>query len=268
MTAASHDPNVKATQLLAELAERRPLLVAYSGGVDSTVLLALAAEALGEQVRGVIADSPSLPRKAFAEAMRLAEQIGVPVEVLETEEMANPDYASNPMNRCFFCKAELFIQMEAYANRAGYAYLAYGENADDMRQVRPGRQAAAQFQVLAPLRDAGLTKADVRFLARERGLPNWDAPAQPCLSSRIPHGIPVTTDALRRIELAEEYLRSLGFRIFRVRHVNAPGEPPAAKLEFAADELPRATQETERITGGVEAVGFQRVTLDARPYGS
>jgi len=256
----------KAAQLKQELLQTAPLLVAYSGGVDSTVLLALAVEALGDRTRAVIADSPSLPRAAFTQALEMAERLGAEVDVLKTAEMENPDYATNPVNRCFFCKAELFQQMEAHAAKSDYRFLAYGENADDMRQVRPGRRAAEQYSILAPLRDAGLTKAEIRFLAKERGLSNWDAPSQPCLSSRIPHGVPVTTDALRRVELAEEYLRSLGFRIFRVRHTSRPEEVPTATIQFAPDELTNAQSKADIIIGGVQATGFGDVTIDPNGY--
>lgn len=266
MNAPASQPAPKVEQLKEQLTRTQPLLVAYSGGVDSTVLLALALEVLGDQTRAVIADSPSLPRAAFRQALELAERMGAQVDVLKTAEMENPDYSTNPVNRCFFCKAELFQQMEAHAARSHYHYLAYGENADDMRQVRPGRRAAEQYSVLAPLRDAGLTKADIRFLAKERDLPNWDAPSQPCLSSRIPHGIPVTADALRRVEQAEEYLRSLGFRIFRVRHISSPDQAPSANLLFAPDELAAAREKAESILGGIKATGFEMVTIDPEGY--
>src|SRR5687768_696340 len=192
--------DAKLAWLRRELAGAAPLLVAYSGGVDSTYLLAEAHRSLGDQVLGVLADSPSLPRQALADARNVAAQIGARVEIIETEEFANPAYVSNPVNRCYFCKAELFAKLDALAASRGFRAIAYGENADDMRQVRPGRQAAAEFAVLAPLRDAALTKAEIRALSRTLHLPTADAPAQPCLSSRIPHGTPVTLEALRMIE--------------------------------------------------------------------
>ncbi len=259
----------KRERLTAQLSECAPLLVAYSGGVDSTVLLALARETLGESgVLGVLADSPSLPRAALRDALALAERVGARVEVLRTEEMENPDYAANPPNRCYFCKAELFSRMEVFAQSGGWHHLAYGENADDQHQVRPGQRAAAEFQVLAPLRDAELSKADVRELARERDLPNWDAPAQPCLSSRIPHGIPVTAAALARVEQAEAWLREQGFRIFRVRHASAPEETPLARVEIAPEELAKAFAQPQRIEAGIRAAGFEAVEIDPRGYRS
>ena len=191
---------LKREALRSQLRAVAPLIVAYSGGVDSAFLLAEASDVLGSGVTGVIADSPSLPRKALSDALDLA----------------------NPNNRCYFCKAELFRTLEEIARERGIPSLAYGENADDMAQVRPGRQAAAEFRVFAPLRDAGLTKLEIRRLSAGLGLPTADRPAQPCLSSRIPHGTPVTRDALAMVEAAEEWVRSLGFRVFRVRHLVGP----------------------------------------------
>jgi uncharacterized protein len=241
--------------------------------VDSAYLLAEAHRVLGSKAMlGVIADSPSLPRKALADALALAAQIGVPVEVVRTDEMANPSYAANPLNRCYFCKAELFATLEKLAAARGFRAMAYGENADDMRQVRPGRQAAAEFSVIAPLRDAGLTKAEIRELSRELGLPTADAPAQPCLSSRIPHGTPVTLDALAMVEQGEEWVRSLGFRVFRVRHLAAAGAAsPSARVQIAPEEMPALDMETglsERLVSGLRAVGYAAVEVDPAGYRS
>lgn len=244
------------------------MVIAYSGGVDSAYLLAEAHRTLGDQALGVIADSPSLPRQALADALALARQIGAPVEVVTTEEMENPAYASNPVNRCYFCKAELFRQMEQLAGARKYRAIAYGENADDMRQVRPGRQAAAEYQVLAPLRDAGLTKAEIRELSRELGLPTADAPAQPCLSSRIPHGTPVTRQALAMVEQGEAWVRSLGFRIFRVRHLVEEGQPARARVLIAPEEMEHLAEVRAEIEGGLKAVGYAAVEIDPAGYRS
>src|ERR1700732_4068542 len=183
-----------------------PLLVAYSGGVDSTFLLAEAARILGDRGLGVISDTPSLPLSALAGARGAAKGFGAHVEVVSTTELDDPRYSRNPVNRCYFCKHELFTRMRAIAEERGFRALAYGENADDALQVRPGSGAAFEFRVLAPLRMTGLTKAEIRLLSREQGLPTADIPAQPCLSSRIPHGTLVTSNALRMIERAEEYV--------------------------------------------------------------
>ncbi|MEO6788964.1 MAG: ATP-dependent sacrificial sulfur transferase LarE [Chthoniobacteraceae bacterium] len=258
--------NEKRARLHELLHEHSPLVIAYSGGVDSAFLLAEARRELGDRVLGVIADSPSLPRQALSEAVALARAIGAPVEVVRTHEVENPDYAANPPNRCYFCKAELFQTLDALARSRGYPAIAYGENADDMQHERPGRAAAAEFQVLAPLRDAGLTKAEIRGLSRELGLPTADAPAQPCLSSRIPWGTPVTVDALALVERAEEHLRGLGFRVFRVRHVVRDGEPPRALVQIAPSELLRLAALRDEIERGIREAGYVAVEIDPLGY--
>jgi uncharacterized protein len=262
---------VKVAQLRAQLQAHAPLVIAYSGGVDSAYLLAEAHETLGTQVLGVIADSASLPRQALADALVLAEKIGVRVEVVKTGELDNPDYASNPPNRCYFCKAELFTNLDALAKERGYCAIAYGENADDMQHERPGRKAAAEFAVLAPLRDAGLTKTEIRVLSRELGLPTADAPAQPCLSSRIPWGTPVTADALSMIERGEASVRALGFRVFRVRHIvkeSSVLQAAVARVQIAPEEMSRLPAVERDLTAGLLAVGYGEVEIDPSGYRS
>lgn len=254
----------KSAALREILRAHAPLLVAYSGGVDSTCLLAVAHETLGDQVTGVIADSPSLPRQALAEAQAVAGRFGAAVEVVTTEEFQDERYLSNPPNRCYFCKAELFARMDALAQERGLAAIAYGENADDPAHLRPGSVAAREFSVIAPLRMAGLTKADVRELSREMGLPTADAPAQPCLSSRIPHGTPVTREAIDLVERGEAFVRSLGFRIFRVRFLAGP--PAGARLQVAPEEMNAADSLRGRIEAGLRQVGFGAVEIDPAGY--
>ncbi len=239
-----------------------PLIVAYSGGVDSACLLAVAHRVLGGRVLGVIADSPSLPRQALADAIGTARGFGAGVEIVRTDELDDPRYASNPMNRCYFCKAELFARLDALAAARGFSAIAYGENADDPAHLRPGSRAAAEFKIIAPLKAAGLTKAEVRALSRELGLPTADAPAQPCLSSRIPHGTPVTREALALVERGEAFVRSLGFRIFRVRYVD--GAPPSARVQIAPDEM--ADARLAGIEPGLRAAGFGTVEIDPHGY--
>ncbi|EDY19832.1 ExsB family protein [Chthoniobacter flavus Ellin428] len=262
--------NEKLAQLRAQLQAHAPLVIAYSGGVDSAYLLAEAHKTLGSQVLGVIADSASLPRQALADALALAEQIGVRVEVVKTGELDNPDYASNPPNRCYFCKAELFTNLDALAHNRGFRAIAYGENADDMKHERPGRKAATEFAVLAPLRDAGLAKAEIRELSRELGLPTADAPAQPCLSSRIPWGTPVTAGALDMIERGEAKVRALGFRVFRVRHIvkEAVDATPVARVQIAPEEMARLPEVEQDLTTGLLAVGYAGVEIDPAGYRS
>jgi uncharacterized protein len=251
---------------LGEILQRfTPLLVAYSGGVDSTLLLIMAHRILGDRVTGFIADSPSLPRASLAEALRIAGEAGVKVEVIQTAELEDPRYAENPMNRCYFCKAELFGRMDALAKERGFAAIAYGENADDPAHERPGSHAAREFSVIAPLREAGLNKADVRELSRRLGLPTADAPAQPCLSSRIPHGTPVTREALGFVERGEAIVRQFGFRVFRVRYMPSTGGRPGARLQVAEQEMTLLESIRTTLTAALSASGFGTVEIDPAP---
>jgi uncharacterized protein len=243
-----------------------PLVIAYSGGVDSTYLLAEAHLALGGDVLGVIADSPSLPRAALAEALAVAQTFGAKVEVVKTLELDNPDYAANPPNRCYFCKAELFLRLDALAQTRGFRAIAYGENADDLKHERPGRTAAAEFRVIAPLREADLSKAEIRALSHDLGLPTADIPAQPCLSSRIPWGTPVTLEALAMVERGEEQLRALGFKIFRVRHLAQPASAPHARVQIAPAELDHATAAWPDIERALQTAGYAAIERDPAGY--
>jgi uncharacterized protein len=259
----------KQVHLRQILKAHAPVLIAYSGGVDSAYLLAEARLVLGkDSMLGVIADSASLPRKALTQALELAQTLDAPVEVVSTGELENPDYAQNPLNRCYFCKAELFSKLEQIAADRKFRALVYGENSDDMKQVRPGRQAATEFSVLAPLRDAGLTKEEIRTASRALGLPTADAPAQPCLSSRIPHGTPVTRDALAMVEAGEEWVRSLGFSVFRVRHLVDPlgQSAPSARLQVAPAEMHRLSGLNAQLEGGLLAIGYCRMEVDPDGY--
>jgi pyridinium-3,5-biscarboxylic acid mononucleotide sulfurtransferase len=256
----------KLRELRTILSGTGPLLVAYSGGVDSTFLLAEAAGVLSDRALGVIADSPSLPRSTLAAALANAKSFGAQVEVISTEELDDPRYTSNPVNRCYFCKLELFTRMHRMAGDRGFSALAYGENADDAQQIRPGSGAAREFRVLAPLRVAGLTKVEIRQLSRERHLPTAEMPAQPCLSSRIPYGTAVTTTALRMIEQAEEYVRSRGFRIFRVRYLEEPGRSPVAKLQLDPMEMCQLPHQEAQIRDALCAIGFRDLAVDPDGY--
>ncbi len=255
----------KESHLRELLRSQAPLLIAYSGGVDSTLLLSIAHETLGKQCLGIIADSPSLPRASLKEALRVSAERSIPVEVVETTELEDPRYAENPPNRCYFCKAELFTRMEEIAKQKGFTTIAYGENADDPAHLRPGSQAASEFSVIAPLKEAGLTKEDVRTLSRRMNLPTADAPAQPCLSSRIPHGTRVTRDALGFVERGEAIVRQFGFRTFRVRYLPPDGfsSQPGAKIQIAPEEMNLGASVRQDLIAALSESGFGQVEIDS-----
>ncbi|HEX3892891.1 MAG TPA: ATP-dependent sacrificial sulfur transferase LarE [Terracidiphilus sp.] len=241
------------------------VMVAYSGGVDSAFLAATAHRVLGDKMLAVLADSPSLARRDMEQARSFAASLSMPLRVIETSELDKPEYQRNDANRCFHCKTELFEGMKALSAELGFAHIAYGMNADDTRDFRPGQRAAKDHEVLAPLADAELTKQEIRTLAKAAGYTLWDRPAAPCLSSRVEYGRPVTREVLEQVERGEESLRKLGFREFRVRH---HGE--LARVEIARTELPRALamEMLDAITGELRKAGFQYVTLDTAGFRS
>ncbi len=257
----------KLEQLESLLRAMGGCLVAYSGGVDSAFLACVAHRVLGEASVAVLADSPSLPRSELNEAVALAERFGFPLEVIKTLEFENEAYLTNPPNRCYFCKHALFEAMEALAAARGVPFLLYGENMDDLGDVRPGAQAAAQFQVRAPLKEAGLTKEEIRALSAHLGLPTADKPQMACLSSRIPHGERVTPAKLTQIEQAEQHLRSLGFHDVRVRH-HELSQGALARIEIGPYEMSRCMEWATRqqLVEKFQALGYQQVTLDLIGY--
>lgn len=237
-----------------------PTLVAYSGGVDSTVVLMLAKQQLGDSALGIIGNSPAYPASELNEALSLAKKFALPVRVIQTDESSDPRYLANTADRCFFCRSHLFGQLRRIADEQGYAHVADGVHADDVHDHVGGMKAARQFGVRSPLLEASLGKAGVRAIARELGLPVWDKPALACLASRIPIGTPVTLPLLNRIERAEQSLRDLGFADFRVRH---HGE--LARIEMAEDEMPCAIQLQSKIVQMLRETGYRHVTLDLNP---
>jgi len=261
----SPDARTKQLQLEADLRRQRRLLVAYSGGVDSAYLAWAAHQVLGDNILAVIADSPSLARTHLADAIAFANEQGVPVEVISTSELDRPEYARNDGQRCFHCKDELFSVMEQLRAARGFETIAYGVNVDDQGDFRPGQQAAREHQVSAPLLSAGLTKQEIRDLAREAGLRIWDKPASACLSSRIEYGRPVTREVLDMVERGEDAIRALGFRQFRVRH-----HGDIVRIEIAKEELSRALDPAmaASFTAIFKGLGFKFVTLDLEGFRS
>lgn len=252
-------------------------VVAYSGGVDSVFLAYVAREVLGEKSLAVIADSPSLPRRELDEALEMGRQFHFPVRVVRTHEFDNPSYLSNPNNRCYFCKHELFTELAPLAKAERFAVIAYGENASDVGDYRPGAQAAAEFQVRAPLKEAGLSKAEIRALSAQLGLPTAEKPQMACLSSRIPYGERVTEQKLTMIEQAENLLRDLGFYDVRVRHHELSGVSVApdhksivhlARIEVGPAEMPKLVQDgnSTKIAEALKKIGYAHVTLDLLGY--
>lgn len=260
--------------------------MAYSGGVDSVFLAYVAHQVLGQRSLAAIADSPSLPRRELDEALRIAQEFEFPVRVVHTREFENPEYLANPNNRCFFCKHELFTELAPLASAEGFKVLAYGENASDIGDHRPGAVAAAEFQVRAPLKEAQLTKAEIRELSAQFGLPTADKPQMACLSSRVPYGESVSPEKLRMIEAAENVLRDAGFYDVRVRHhelgsagkplsavTSDPNQRPVPALQLARIEVGPIEMQKFLVNGtslkiaqALKSIGYAHVTLDLQGY--
>ncbi|HQE93513.1 MAG TPA: ATP-dependent sacrificial sulfur transferase LarE [Anaerolineae bacterium] len=249
--------NDKVERVKQILLDMESVLVAYSGGVDSTLLLKLAHTVLGERALAVTAVSPTLPDDELAEAKAIARQIGARHAVLAKHEMEDERFLANTPDRCYFCKAAVGRQWVEYARQEGYRYVIDGANADDAGDYRPGARAAREYGIRSPLQEAGFTKADIRAVARELGLPNWDKPSAACLASRIPYGDPITAAKLTQIGRAEEVLRNLGLRQYRVRH-----HGNVARLEVAPADFAAILTHRECIVAALQALGYAYVALD------
>jgi uncharacterized protein len=253
----------KLVRLRTLLRESESLLVAYSGGVDSALVMVVAHQELNARALACIGVSPSYPAREMRDAVKLAEEAGIPYRLVNTEEYVNPDYAANAENRCYFCKSELHDRLKEIAASEGWQMVVDGTNASDLGDHRPGITAARERAVRSPLVEVGITKPEVRALARHLGMPVWDKPAMACLSSRVPHGTAITPELLRRIEAAEDVLVELGFHQFRVRH-----HGDIARIEVPAEDFPMAIRSHSAITDGIKATGYRFVTLDLAGFRS
>jgi uncharacterized protein len=255
----------KLKQLKSLFQEMERALIAYSGGVDSTLVAKIAYDVLGDRALAVTAVSPSLLPEELEEAQKQAAQIGIKHELVETHEMDNPNYAANPINRCYFCKSELHDTLKPIASKRGYPYVVDGVNADDLQDYRPGIQAAKERGARSPLAEVGITKTQVREISRQLGLSWWDKPAQPCLSSRFPYGEAITISKLQRVGRAEIYLRKLGYQNLRVR-----SEGDTARIELPSKQITNFVINTDlpQLVKAFQNFGFIYVTLDLEGYRS
>ncbi len=254
----------KEQKLKASVAAMGKVLIAFSGGVDSAYLLSVAKEVLGpDNVLAVIAQSPTYPREEIEEAIRIADGLGIKCRLIDTEEIDDENFVSNPTERCYYCKKELFAKLKELADEKGIEYVLDGSNANDLSDFRPGSRAKKEFGIRSPLQEVDLSKAEIRELSRQAGLPTWDKPSMACLSSRIPYGTRITKEVLLKIGEAEKFIRSLGLKQVRVRHHDF-----TARIEVGPDEIPVVLRDSirEKITKKLEQLGYFFVTVDLKGY--
>lgn len=263
VTGEPKDAETKEQRLRTLIREMGSAIIALSGGVDSAYLSYIAAQELGHKALAVTADSPSYPASLKQETIEFTSLYGIQHEIITTEEIEREEYLSNSPDRCYYCKNELFTKLLEIAVHRGFQVVCDGNNLDDTSDYRPGRVAAQELSVRSPLIEAGMTKADIREMSRRNGLPVWDKPAQACLSSRVPHGDRITREKLYSIEQGEELLKTLGFRVYRLRH-----HGDIARLEIGLDEMARIleTETAKALTSGIKALGFKYVVLDLEGY--
>jgi pyridinium-3,5-biscarboxylic acid mononucleotide sulfurtransferase len=263
MSTEKHDPFTLLGRLQSWMRDYSSVLVAYSGGVDSALLMAVAHSQLGPRALACVGASPSYPKRELDAAVALAQRLGAAFRIVNTEEHLDPQYAANPDNRCYFCKTDLYDHLTRIAAAEGLQVIVDGNNASDLGDYRPGRMAAQEHGVRSPFIELGITKEEIRDIARHLGLPVWDKPSMPCLASRVPHGQAIVPTLLHQIERAEDALAALGFSQYRVRH---HGE--VARIEVPADDLPRALELRQQIVEGVLAAGYRFVAVDLAGFKS
>ena len=259
--------NIKLNRLKDILVSYQKVLIAYSGGVDSSFLLKSASSFLGiDKVLAVTAVSPTYTQKELETAKEITIDLSVGHKIISTDEVDNPNFKANPQNRCYYCKSELFLKLQEIAKKEGIGYVLDGTNADDTNDYRPGSQAKKECGVYSPLAEAGLTKEDIRTLSKAFGLKTWDAPAAACLASRFAYGQEITVEDLRRIEKAEAYIRSLGFKMVRVRHYQLSDKTLLARVEVNNSDIPKIVGRRSSVVNCLKELGYTYVTLDLEGY--